>query len=122
MSYLEERLKGNVFKETVKESGKEALIPLAKQIAPEFMIPVYTIPKFYHSFNLWASYIEMSVRSMSSDINVYCQKQCMKNTMMLAGKNVQATDIHFQQCSNDCADDWVSPVLSYIHVNPFLMV
>jgi hypothetical protein len=121
MSFLEQRLNSESFKEAARETGPESLSKY------KFMIPYYyqykdNIPKFRHSFQLWQEYVEMGIRNISNNSFLHCKNVCRKNIFNIGGANYVPHEKLFTDCYSDCASQWVGPLMSHIKVIYLIIV
>jgi hypothetical protein len=116
MSFLEQRLNSENFKDPARETGPEYLSQY------KFMFPYYyqykdNIPKFRHSFRLWQQYVDMGVSNISNNSYLHCKNVCRKDIFNIGGANYVPHDKLFSDCYSDCANQWVSPMYSFMKVN-----
>ena len=108
MSYLETQVNKlrNNYVPPAKEGGLEALN--GKKIWSGLGVPIYTVPLFHHSFNLWKKAVLSNSDYVLHQVITRCKVKCQYDVHMLQGSNSMPNQQYLQKCVDDCHSNWMS--------------
>jgi len=116
MSYLQKIMieKDNNITPPAKDGGISGLQGI--KLWGYMGIPIFTIPLFHHSFNLFHKSLNVHTKLVINNAYEICKKECRVNSHLLSGQNTLAVEKNIKLCTEECSQELMGESLHQLEV------